>query len=64
MKVSSESEMTVRRKDGMSDTRALAIRLDAVAGLPRQARGSHSVLMVSAKYTQKAVRNLNLITIH
>jgi hypothetical protein len=40
MKVSSESKMTVRRKGGASDTRALAVRLDAVAGLPQQARGS------------------------
>ena len=40
MKLSSKSKMTVRRKNGASDMQALAVQLDAIAGLPQQARGS------------------------
>jgi len=66
MKVSSESKVMVRRKDGASDTQVLAIQLDAIAGLPRQARGSrlraHDTAGITL-YRDYLYRNLYVMSI-
>jgi hypothetical protein len=55
--------MMVERKKSASETRALAVRLDVVAGLPRQARGSrlrahgHRSLFVACAASHNATVN-------